>query len=288
MTSRNAIALVVSAIVSVGQIAFCAAKDLSGEWTMTKSGKPDKVTFSLHRSSSQGSNFNTSSEWNLSEFRGLDMTTAGKHDVHFVVARDAGQIEGEGFLRDGEGAGLFRFIPDAKYADRMAALGFPGISDDNKQLAFALHNVSLQFARDVKQTGVQGLDTDKLLAFGIFGVSPTFINDVKSAGLALPDADHLIAFRIHGVTPELIRTMHQLGYSPDADKLVALRIHGASPEWINQLHQVGYDHVSLDNLIAFRIHGVSPEFINQLKKLGFDHPTPDQLVAMRIHGVTPE
>src|SRR4051794_40445633 len=103
MKTRTIIALVVCASIPARHIAAGAVQNLSGEWTMSKSRTPGKVQFSLHRSSEQGSNFNTSSEWSLSEFRGLDTATAAKHDVHFVVARDAGQIEGEGFLRDGEG-----------------------------------------------------------------------------------------------------------------------------------------------------------------------------------------
>src|SRR2546429_7234681 len=85
--------------------------------------------------------------------------------------RDAGRFECEGFVKDGEGAGIFHFIPDAKYAQEMKALGFEGI-DGEKQWAMAVHDVSLKFAREIKARNLQGLDTDKLIAFKIHGVQP--------------------------------------------------------------------------------------------------------------------
>src|SRR6266436_6254165 len=229
----------------------------SGDWTIRRSDIPGKVEFSL-MDSRAGHHYHTSSEWPATDFSGLDFSKTGRQEVHFTIARDAGKFECEGFLHDGEGAGLFHFVADAKYAQEMKTLGFGGI-DAEKQWAMAIHDVSLKFARDIKAKNLQGLDADKL-----------------------------IAFHIHGVTPEMVRSLKQAGYEPDADKLIAMRIHGATPEWVEDLKKQGYDHVDLDKLIAFRIHGVSPDFIGQLKKLGYAHPEPDQLIAMRIHGVTPD
>src|SRR5205814_3602937 len=141
-----------------------------------------------------------SSDCTASAFRGIDLSASGKHDVHFTIARDAGTIECEGFLKNGEGAGLFTFNPNSRYSSEMQSLGFSGVSAD-KQLAFAIHDVGLAFARQMKLLGIQGLDTDKLIAFRIFGVDAGFLNDLRVAGLDSNDADKLIAFRIHGVSP---------------------------------------------------------------------------------------
>lgn len=262
-----------------------AADVRSGDWTIRHSDEPGKVEFSLiehHR----GGNSNHESDWPTSSFPGVDFSKAGRQDVHFALARDAGKIECEGFLNHGEGAGIFHFLPDPNYSGEMHKLGFR--IDEEKQYSMAVQDVSLEFARQMKNEQLTDLDTDKLIAFRIFRVDSAFIEELRAAGLKISDSDKLVAFRIHGVTPQMIRSLHDAGYSPDEDTLLAMRIHGATPEWMAELKKRGYDHVDLEQLIAFRIHGVSPEFIDKLQSLGYKHPDPDELVAMRIHNVTPE
>ena len=259
MRVRQAFAFAVLGFcVIFGVLSNHAAESRGGDWTIRKSEVAGKVEFAIieHR---HGGTSDHSSDWPTSYFVGIDFSKAGRQDVRFTIARDAGKIECEGFLNDGEGAGIFHFQPDPNYAREMHALGFSIDSDEEKQFTMAVMDVSLDFARQMKNEHLDGLDADKL-----------------------------VAFRIHGVTPEMVRALRKDGYSPDEDKLVAMRIHGATPEWIADLKKLGYDRVDLDQLIAFRIHGVSPEFIAKLQGLGYAHPDPDELVAMRIHGVTPD
>ncbi len=286
MRIRQTLAFMVFAFcVLFGVVKNHAADVRSGDWTIRKSDEAGKVEFSLIEHHHRG-NSNHESDWPMSSFSGVDFAKPGRQDVRFTIARDAGKIECEGFLNDGEGAGIFHFQPNPGYAGEMSKLGFS--VDDEKQYSMAVQDVSLEFARQMKNEHLSELDTDKLISFRIFRVDSAFIADLRSAGLNVLDSDKLVAFRIHGVTPQMIRSLHAAGYSPDEDKLIAMRIHGATPEWIEELKKRGYDHVDLDQLIAFRIHGVSPEFIDRLQGLGYQHPDPDQLVAMRIHSVTPE
>jgi hypothetical protein len=266
-----------------------AAEVRSGDWTISKSDEAGKVEFSLIEHH-HGGNSSHQSDWPASSFQGVDFSKAGRQDVHFTIVRDAGKIDCEGFLNDGEGAGLFHFQPDANYPREMQALGFPVGADkeDEKQFSMAVMDVTLEFAKQMKNEHLSDLDTDKLIAFRIFHVDSAFIEALRAEGLKISDADKLVAFRIHGVTPQMVRSLHQAGYSPDEDILIAMRIHGATPEWMAELKQRGYDHVDLEKLIAFRIHGVSPEFIQKVQGLGYSHPDPDDLIAMRIHNVTPE
>jgi hypothetical protein len=268
-----------------GVVSNHAAESHTGDWTIHKSEAPGKVEFALIEHRRNGSS-DHSSDWPASAFAGVDFSKPGRQDVRFTLARDAGKIECEGYLNDGEGAGIFHFQSDANYPREMHALGFS--VDDDKQFTMAVMDVSLDFARQMKNEHVDGLDADKLIAFRIFGVTSEFIEQLRSEGLKISDADKLVAFRIHGVSPEMVRALRQDGYFPDEDHLVAMRIHGATPEWIADLKKRGYDHIELDQLIAFRIHGVSPEFIEKLQNLGYSHPAPDDLIAMRIHGVTPD
>ena len=262
-----------------------AADVRSGDWTIRHSDELGKVEFSLIEHH-HGGNSNHESDWPTSSFAGVDFSKSGRQDVHFTISRDAGKIECEGFLNNGEGAGVFHFLPDPNYASQMHKLDFD--IDDDKQYSMAVQDVSLEFARQMRNERLTDLDADKLIAFRIFRVDSAFIEEIRAAGLNIPDSDKLVAFRIHGVTPQMIRSLHQAGYSPDEDILIAMRIHGATPEWMEELRKRGYEHVDLEQLIAFRIHGVSPEFIDKLQSLGYKHPDPDQLVAMRIHRVTPE
>lgn len=286
MRMRRTLAYLVFASCMIGFVVKNRAAEVrSGDWTISKSDNPGKVEFSLIEHHHGGTSSHQS-DWLATSFQGVDFSKSGRQDVHFTITRDAGKIECEGFLNDGEGAGLFHFQPDANYPREMQSLGFS--VDDEKQFSMAVQDVSLAFAKEMKGEHLSDLDADKLTAFRIFRVDSAFIEALRAEGLKISDSDKLVAFRIHGVTPQMIRSLHQAGYSPDEDTLIAMRIHGATPEWIEELKKRGYDHIELEKLIAFRIHGVSPEFIEKVQGLGFKHPDPDELIAMRIHNVTPE
>src|SRR6266849_4074489 len=256
MNLKRTIGLIlVIAGVILGVANLVGSDTQSGDWTIRRSDIPGKVEFSL-MDSRAGHHFHTSSEWPASDFSGLDFSKPGRQEVQFTIARDAGKFECEGFLRDGEGAGLFHFVADAKYAQEMKALGFGGI-DSEKQWAMAIHDVSLKFARDIKAKNLQGLDTDKLIAFKIHGVTPEFIDAIRAAGVNVSDSDKLIAFRIHGVSPEFVSGIRAAGLNTtDSDKLIAFRIHGVTPDFITGLQSRGMKNLSIDQLVSLRIHGI--------------------------------
>ena len=261
----------------------CAAEDFKGSWTMLPSKETGQVRFGLsHRM--HGGSSQHESDWPVTAFQGLDLARKARHDVEFTVARDAGLIRCEGYLKDGEGAGVFHFTPDAKYVQAMDALGFDGI-DAEMQFAMAVHDVSLEFARAMKAEKLDGLDADKLLAFRIFNVDAKFIREMRGAGLVATDVDKLIAFRIHGVTPEMVRAVRKANIDASEDQLIAFRIHGVTPAFIESVRKLGFGHADPDQLVAMRIHGVTPEYIANLKSRGMKDLSIDQLVNLRIHGI---
>src|SRR6266513_1936209 len=247
-------------ILVIAGVILAVAKALggeteSGDWTIRRSDTPGKVEFSL-MDSRAGHHFHHSSDWPASDFSGLDFSKSGRQEVHFTIARDAGKFECEGFLHDGEGAGLFHFLADPKYLPEMKSLGFERI-DEDKQWAMAIHDVSLKFARDVKAENLQELDTDKLIAIKIHGVTPEWVEQLKKQGYEHLDLDKLIAFRIHGVSPDFIGQLQKLGYShPQPDQLIAMRIHGVTPDFITGLQSRGMKNLSIDQLVSLRIHGI--------------------------------
>jgi len=231
------------------------AEDFKGNWTISPSTEAGQVQFSLiHRR--DGGFSQSESDWPVSEFQGLDLSTAAKHDVKFTISRDAGRFDCEGYVRDGDGAGLFRFTRDAQYTKAMSALGFDNI-DENMQFAMAVHDVSLDFARSLKAEKVSGLTTEMLLAFRIHGVTPQYIRELRAAGVAPNDSDLLVAFRIHGVTPEYVASIEKLGYKNlEPEKLVAMRIHGVTPEYITGMKARGLKNLTIDQLVNLRIHDI--------------------------------
>jgi hypothetical protein len=227
-----------------------ASEITSGQWTMQRSEQPGMVQFTL-QSSAKTHRFSTSSDWPTSSFSGLDPA----QDTQFTLTRDAGKFEFEGALRNSAGGGTFQFSADPSYAREMKSLGFDDV--EGKQMHFAVHDVSLNFARDMKSANLRNLDTDKLLAFRIHGVSRKFIDELKAAGLDDRDSDQLIAFRIHGVTPDFIDELRKLGFEHlKSEQLVSMRIHGVTPEYIGELQVRGVKNLTIDKLVAMKIHGL--------------------------------
>jgi hypothetical protein len=260
-----------------------AADELKGTWSIERSKEAGQVHFGLRQRTDRYNN-NIEMDQPVTAFTGLDLATPGRHDVNFAMVRDAGRLDCEGYVKDGEGAGTFRFTPDAKYAAAMNAIGFDGI-DAPKQFAMALHDVSVEFAKQTKAENLSNLDTDKLLAFRIFNVDSKFIRDMRAAGLAAKDADRLIAFRVHGVTPAIVRDLRQSHIDASEDQLIAFRVHGVTPEFVRKVEKLGFGSAEPDQLVAMRVHGVTPEYIAGLQSKGMKDLTIDKLVSLKIHGI---
>src|SRR5690242_10789284 len=141
MKSRLAItSLILAALALLLAAPRWAAEAQSGSWTLNRSEIPGYVYFSMSMHRVRG-HVQESSDWPLSDFQGLDVSKAGKQDVKFTIVRDAGKFDCEGFLDNGEGAGVFHFLADPNYPQQMDSLGFGGISAD-KQLNLAILDVS--------------------------------------------------------------------------------------------------------------------------------------------------
>src|SRR5688572_270809 len=110
-----------------------AAEPLRGNWSLAPSKQVGMVRFGItYRHDDDDGRSQHGSDWPVSALQGIDLTTPGRHDVRFTINREAGRIEAEGFVKNGEGAGIFRFEPDPDYVRAMAGLGFDGI-DEEKQ-----------------------------------------------------------------------------------------------------------------------------------------------------------
>jgi hypothetical protein len=281
--SRRSILALSLLITSLALAPRALAEDFRGNWTLSKSERQGMVLFGLmHRA--RGASMQHESDWPASAMQGLDIKPAGKRDVQFSITRDAGRFDCEGYLKDGEGAGLFRFTANPRFAPDMAALGFHDI-DAEKQFLMAVHDVSIEFAKAIKAEELDDLDADKIIAFRIFDVNAPFIRAMRAAGLPAKEADKLIAFRVHGVSPEMVQDLRQQGIEADEDMLIAFRVHGVSAEFVARIERLGYERPQPDQLVAMRVHGVTPEFITSLKSRGLKDLSIDQLINLRVHGI---
>src|SRR5688572_5169974 len=103
---------------------FCAwtlsatAQERSGSWTMMPAEEAGQVRFAIFQRHERGTS-HSESDWPVSAFEGLDLATRARHDVTFAIVRDAGRFDGEGYLEEREGAGVYRFTPDPGFARAM-------------------------------------------------------------------------------------------------------------------------------------------------------------------------
>jgi len=253
MTRRRFAVLCALAAGPLAAFTTARADDATGQWTVRRSETPGQVYLSLMGAAAHGT-FSTSSDWKTADLKGLDLAN-GKHDVHFVIERDAGRFDADGIASGGEGAGLFRFTPASGYIRAMAAAGFPEVAPD-RQLSLAIHDVGPGFAREMKDAGVEGLDLDKLVAFRIHRVDLAYITAMRAQGMKTVNAESWIAFRIHGATPDFVKAVRALGYAPDDRELVTLRIHQVTPEYIAGLKSHGLNDLTLDKIVSLKIHGI--------------------------------
>jgi len=212
----------------------------SGDWTIRRSDVPGKVEFfadGFARRASFSYQFRLAGE----RFFRLGFSKAGRQEVHFTIARDAGKFRMRRISARRRGRGTISCSArDPKYQQEyeVARISKESMATNNGRMA--IHDVSLKFAQDIKAQNLQGLDTDKLIAFKIHGVRRTLSLEFVRQVWNVSDSDKLIAFRIHGVTPEFIAGDSRAGLNVvDSDKLIAFRIHGVSPEMVRSLKQAG-------------------------------------------------
>lgn len=253
----------------------------SGSWTLERQEDGD-----LHlgmKTSWRGGRSHNSFHIEPGDLAGL---TTGS-DVRFVLRRDAGAFHFAGRFDGRDGGGTFTFEPDPGYARELAALGWTGA--EGRQMELATHDLSLAFAREIRDLGYGAEPLDRLVEFRIHGVSPELVRGLAEAGYRQLPAERLVEFRIHGVSPELVRELTAAGYGGlSPDRLVEFRIHGVTPEFVRELAAAGYPGLDAERLVEMRIHGVTPQYVQGLAKAGQRGLDAERLVEMRIHGVTPE
>lgn len=198
-----------------------------------------------------GSNFDTEAMSRFTGFTAADLDRDGAH-LTATLADEAGTFTCTGAVHDGELYGDALFSPDPAFVDRMGKMGFTGY-DSQKLQAYALLNVTSEYAQSLQQANIKGVTTDNLIALRIFKVDPAYAHSFVSMGYELPDADKLIGLKVQGVNADEVRQIRGMGYQPTLDELIQIRIFHITPDFIHRMQDRGFKNLTIAKLVQIRI-----------------------------------
>jgi len=198
-----------------------------------------------------GSNFSSES---MSRFTGVSLSDLSREGAHLTATlkADAGTFTCTGTVHELDLYGDALFTPDSAFVDRMAKLGFTGY-DSQKLQAYALLDVTSDFARSLQQASIKGLSTDNLIALRIFKIDPAYAQGFVPMGYDQPDADKLIALKVQGVNAEEVRQLRDLGFKPTLDELIQIRIFHITPEFVHRMQGRGLKDLTISKLVQIKI-----------------------------------
>ena len=277
---KDSTALIIAAIVILG-VTFAPAQISDYSWKLKPAHEPGYVQFTIERSRI-GNHSSHSNNVPFDRFRGLSQDAIERGGaVKFEYVHDAGRLSCEGRFLFSRGSGSYTFTPDPGFTSKLQRLGYE-TPDEDQLFSMMTSDVSLEFARDVKDAVVEASTRD-LIDLRIHGVRTSFLRDLKGLGYSLPARD-IIQLRIHGVSSELMSDLKRSGYEMSVREIVQLRIHGVQPSYLRALKDAGYSSLRADEITQLRIHGVPADFIGESKALGYNF-TAKELTDLRIHGV---
>jgi len=297
---------------STDQASTAAQPSGRGTWEIRSSRQSGMVQLRLAEGDSSWNS--TISLQRLEQLTSLQLSGAGG-PVHFALRRDAGTFTFDGTMRDGVGAGMFSFAPNAAFATDLEKRGI-GRPTAEEQYALARgdvsfafldeltkqryprptisqlvqagnHGVRLEYLRDMAEAGYRLDSLEALITLRDHGVTPEYARELGEQGFKNIPVDQLRQTRDHGVTGEFVRALREQGYSLTLDQVVNARDHGVTADFVRELGGLGYRNLPLDQVVRLRDHGVTTEYARQMRDLG-QKLTADQMINARDHGVTPE
>jgi hypothetical protein len=274
-----------SVLILVLTFAFAAeAADVTGSWAIQDLQIANKVQLSLNVIQGGRGSFNSSSAFDVFQFRGLtpaQMATPIGTMARFELVREAGTFAFEGYFKAGNGAGTFLFRSDPGFVPAMRAQGFLDV-DESRIFSMAVHDVGPRFASEIRAAGITPSTAAKLLTMRIHGVSLDFIRDIQRAGYK-PEEEDLIKMRIHRVTPEFANEVRRMYGSASIEHLVKMQIHRVDLDFAGEVRQM-FPTASIDDLVRLRIHRVTMDYIRNIQSRSRDISL-DQLVRLKIRGI---
>jgi len=198
-----------------------------------------------------GSDFSSES---MSRFIGVSLPDLANEGAHLTATlkAEAGSFTCAGTVHDQELYGDALFTPDEVFVERMGKLGFTGY-DSQKLQAYALLDVTSEYARSLQQANIRGLTTDNLIAMRIFKIDPSYPQSFVAMGYEQPDANKLIGLKVQGVNADEVREIRDLGFKPTLDELIQIRIFKITPEFVRRMQNRGLKDLTISKLVQIKI-----------------------------------
>lgn len=208
----------------------------------------------------------------------------------------------QGSFQNGKGHGDVTFSANPEFE---RVLGVPVGNSDLMELA--VYDVSLGFARDMKNLGLVTYPREKLkgwkgvwgdlmgrreppvqrlVELKIQGVTPEFARGIQAAGYRELSPWDLIELRRNDIDPAWVKAIHETLYSPlPPYRLVELHRHDITPEWLRGIVQA-YPRVDVDDVITLRVRGVDGDFIREAQSRNGQPLSVPQILVLHARGTS--
>lgn len=145
--------------------------------------------------------------------------------------------------------------------------------------------VSLKYIKEMKATGLRGLDVDHIVMLAETDVSPKYVRELKSAGMRNFDTDDAIRLAQAGVTAEYVKAA-KMKYTRYFDATDVLRLHkaGVSKAYLEDMQRVrshSLRHFDEKDVIALYKANVPVEYVKETSTVGLRHFDADD--AVKLH-----
>lgn len=260
MRLRNSslcVSVLAGMLLAAGWTAASAQNDiepLHGACSIAPGDKPDQVRFAIDRTGTSGHDHDSDSNVPLSNFPGFSLADLRNDGASLTVTMPAepGDLVCAGTVHDLRLSGDFTFTPHPAFIDRMAHLGFTGLTSEKLEV-YALFHIESSWIADLQSAGVTGITIDNLIALRIFRIDPAFVRAMDALGYTNLGAEKLIAFGVQGVNAGEVKEYRALGYHPNADELIQMRIFKVTPDFIERMQKRGFNDLTIAKLVQIRI-----------------------------------
>jgi beta-lactamase regulating signal transducer with metallopeptidase domain len=255
------------------------------EWSIARSSESANeahFSFGYHQNNSRWIETN---DVELSSLRDFSLSLLD-HDgpIKFEYVREAGELVCVGQVRNGRASGTFTVSANQDFVSALEKMGY-STPDEHDVVSLMMSDITLEFARDVKSTGLQ-LTVADLAELRGHGVSADYIRQARQAGLTQLTADDFCELRTHGVEPQYLQRVLAADPKLSSDDISQLRTHGVEPDYLKGMLATGLP-LSMDDICTLRTHGVEPTYFQAIHAAN-PKLSIDDITELRTHGAEPE
>lgn len=150
--------------------------------------------------------------------------------------------------------------------------------------AQANDKVSLEYIKEMKATGLRGLDVDRIIKLAEAGVSPEYVHELKVTGMRNFDTGDAIGLAKAGVTVEYVKAA-KMKYTRYFDATDVLRLHKAdvSKAYLEDMQSVrsqSLRHFDEKDVIALYKANVPVEYVKETSTVGLRHFSAGDVVKL--------